>query len=405
MSAFAASASAQISEDYLAGDPSGWTNRPGDVNSWQIGRQIDGTEGPTPHPITGGAGPSVLTYNIREPVPAGDEWSFFQHATRDFSFSRSQYDTHVVWLEFSTFANMAVSGQETVKWGITFEDEIGVGVQLQNLWNTKSGSGYGGSRTNQAKPRLVVLQSDGEGGVLTDPQTGLPLVDRDVDGNDPGVQHVWSVLNFDAIQGSQLFGTGVEPDDDDPNDADGDQRVLNTLFEQNAVVRLNDYENYNFEVEWRSLNPDASGDSNWRSLRGTDLGAGTEFETPDEDFSLIPTQPIRDITAINLFATRRDISGEEGGILPSIVRAEANINTNQSSTDGVPDEAATANQQIGMGKFVAHVLHTGDLNRDGQVTSADVTGSPLLGNLGATTVEDPSIQIGDPMREVSWVDG
>jgi hypothetical protein len=359
-----------------------------------------------PHPITGGAGPTVLTYDIRAPISAGEEWKFFQSADRDFQFSQADFKTHVLWVDFSTFSNHAASGTETVKLELIFEDALGSGVKLGNNWNTRSNPTFNGTRSNQVKPRRAVLATDGSGEIEIDPLTQLPVVRDVLDGNLPNQHHVRANLNYVNLPSPLLFSNGVEEDDDNPNDADGDQKILNTLFHQQAVIRLEDYQRFNFEVEWKTENPDISGDANWRSLKSVGgLGAGTTLTDPGNQDTLAVTEPLRNITNISLQAARRDIDGAETGILPSIVRSSANINTNQTSTNGVPDEQATANQQMGLGHFKVQVYHRGDLNRDGQVTLEDLTASPLLANFGLSEVEDNSIAIGSPTREVSWVDG
>ncbi|MEQ8846274.1 hypothetical protein [Botrimarina sp.] len=419
----AATAPAQgIVEDYTAGDPSGWTNLIGDlgqldpidvrraknglidISTWQIGRQIDGTETGKPHPITGGAGPTVLTYDIRQPIDSGQQWDVFQKATRPFSLSQSQFDTHVVWLEFSSFSNFAAGSTEIAHLDLTLEDDQGTGVRLGNNWNTKNSAGSGGTRANQTKPRRALYQVDGGGQVVIDPTTQQPVVRDVLDGNSPNGQLDFANLNYRELNGAFLFSDGVEPPDDDPTDADGDQPVLNTLFDQRAVVRLNDFRDFQYEVEWRTLNPDASGDGNWRSLRSNGLGAGSVLADPESQDSLVLTDPIGDITTLRLQGRWRDVSGETGGILPTIIRANSNIEINQTSVDEDPANE-DANQQVGLGRFAAAAYRIGDLDRNGSVTADDLTLSPLLGNVGLSMIEDESIQIGDPLREVSWVDG
>lgn len=424
-------ASGQINEDYTAGDPSGWTNLIGDlgqldpidqnrakngiidISTFQIGRMIVGDEPGFPHPITGGNGPTVLTYNIREPINAPDEeWDVFQKAARDFQFSQNQFQSHVIWVEFSSFSNVAGSSTELVKLDLTFEDALGVGVRLGNNFNTRNSSGQFGTRANQSKPRRALLKTDEGGQVETDPETGLPIVRDVIDGNAPDSQLIRANLNYVNFPTDLLpisGGDGVE--DEVPNELDGGQKILNTLFDQRAVIRLEDFANFNFEVEWKTQNPDATGDGNWRSLKSTGLGAGTELADPESSDSLILTETLGDIQSVRLQATRRDLDGFNGLNPPTpftpitIHRAAANIDTNPSSTNGVPDNQATANQQVGLGRFVAQVYHRGDLDRSGSVTVSDLTAGPILGNLGLTEVEDASITIGDQTREVAWVDG
>lgn len=413
-----------ITEDYVAGDPSGWTNpnvdsgrptalNPGrqpngliDVNTWQVGRIIDGTEAiDEPDPITEGAGPTVLVYDIRERenIAAGEEWSFFQKAERGFSFQQNQFDTHVIWMEFSSFSNFAAPGAETARLELNFEDAGGTGVSLQNNFSTQGAD----PRSNQIKAKRAY--TDGAGTTLDT-----------LDGNTAIASEN---LNYGVLRDRGGFFNsrdGQEDDDPNPSDADGSQTVLNTLFDQRAVIRLDDYKNFNFEVEWKTLNPDAglvdlfnpiaSGDGNWRSLRSTGaLGSGTEFgeEVDGEpvEGSLIVSSPIQSITTLELTATRRVVGGTEDGGIPDITRANQKINVNQSEPSIPPDDNAFANQQIGLGKMITNVYHIGDINRDGAVTSADITGSDLLANFGESTVEDTSVAIGNQEREVVWSDG
>lgn len=385
----ASPALAQISEDYTTGAPAGgWTNATTatEVHSWQIGRQINGTEAAVaPHPITEGAGPSVLTFNIREQLDPGESLGNFQTAQRPISFDQADFKSHVLWLEYSSFSNVAVNSQEAIRLNLLLQDQQGVGLSLGNLFNTRSSSSFaGGTRANQLKPRRAVL--DEEGNVL-----------QNIDGNAPQTMHVASNLNYQNLAfDNTLDGTAVETG----------TGVLNTLFNQQVVIRLEDYDNFNVEAEWRSTNPTASGDANWRSFTSGSMGSGVGAMGVGD--ALVVTNPLQSLTTAVIQATRRDISGRDaadGQATPQIARANAKIDANQASTNGVPNEQAEANQQVGLGKFILRSYHRGDINRDGAVTTADITGTTMLANFGQTTISDPAVTIGLPDRDVSWVDG
>ncbi|MEQ8847476.1 PEP-CTERM sorting domain-containing protein [Botrimarina sp.] len=334
--------------------------------------------------------------NYEEILAQGAWWSdnpttfFHQNASIDLN---PQLDTRqkVYVLEYSVASNIAVSSTESMQARIGLFDSQDQGVYFGHTYNTRN-AGDRFRRTNQINVHRV--NENGEnvhievGGAFTTEARNL----------------AWGQ--------SQTVTPPALDFTDFKFRAEDQSGILSHFFQYETVVRVHDLDNGRMNVEWFS---EESIPANPADDASTPFG-GSPGMRPEKDgwhsmnvveniydLSGPEKQPLGDLgkLRISLWNPRfgNPDTGEDSAVTVS--------NLDEINTDG--SDRSTNNHQTGFGRIVVNEYHVGDIDRDGQVTSADVTGSPLLSKLGVMgervwrdgdTNGDKNVTVGDALAGV-----
>lgn len=419
----ASGASGQIlfDENYASGATSASSLTPSQVqNAGMTATPIIGIQNFIVNPATNGGsnqGPKILTFDASAPNPQGvpegfqpisfnnpphpddpsgyteiiasgawwtDHPTTFFHQNASASLSPQLASRSKVYvIDYSVGSNMARESDEEVGVRIGLFDDKDQGVYLGQNFSNKSTP----RRPNQLNVHRI--NSDGEN------------VHINVNGNFSSGSKRLHYGQYDPITAPSLDFSDFKLRGQDQSG------VLSELFEDEAVIRFHELDKGRMSIEWfvaasiptdpldptttpfggfEGTRPERDGWHNFTTLENIYDLSGSE-KTPLGDFSKL---------RISMWNPR---IGTNGWTVSDL----STINTHPGPT------RASNNQQAGFGYIKVSEYHVGDLNRDGAVTSADVTATPLLQNLnvmtdrvwkdGETTGDD-RVTVGDALAGV-----
>jgi hypothetical protein len=323
----AATAGTLVNEDYATAASHGWTmNVDASANPASLGiRTATSSE-------LAAQQQKVFTF---DPTAANQE--NFQTGSRTITPNATvPFADKVFVLRWSSFSTIGAASTEFYKTQLQLTDPDGAGVQLVNNFNT-NGS-LSNRQPNQLKSRQNTLTID----------PNLPNANTNADG---------TALFYNGIYANQAtppLGSGTTN-----RSVEDTTQTFGTLYNQEAVVRLNDTANFNINVEWSTLNPGPGGTS---AIQDMVVGNARKTTiTKDNTGAVIDTQitPITSFTRATITATRPGIA-TSGGVA-AVSYADANV------YHGEPDgtvNAAARNHQVGFGRYQLVETVSSDFNRD-----------------------------------------